>query len=41
MSSDASEGGFKVKFSNREVSAWGSLALLKRMGRLGAAQAHA
>ena len=31
MSSDASEGGFRVKFSNRQVSAWGGLALLKRM----------
>ena len=31
MSSDASEGGFRVKFSNRQVSARGGLALLKRM----------
>lgn len=31
MSTNASDLGFKVKFSNREVSAWGGMALLKRM----------
>jgi hypothetical protein len=31
MSIDASENGFKIKFSNREISAWGGMALLKRM----------
>lgn len=31
MSTSAPDSGFKVKFSNREVSAWGGMALLKRM----------
>lgn len=31
MSTNAPDSGFKIKFSNREVSAWGGMALLKRM----------
>jgi len=31
MSISALESGFEIKFSNREVSAWGGMALLKRM----------
>jgi hypothetical protein len=31
MLNSAPESGLKIKFSNREVSAWGGIALLKRM----------
>ena len=31
MSVDAAENGFEIKFTSREVSAWGGMALLKRM----------
>jgi hypothetical protein len=31
MSGNASEGGFEIKFTDREVSAWGGMALMKRM----------
>jgi hypothetical protein len=31
MLNSGSESGFQIKFTNREVSAWGGMALLKRM----------
>jgi hypothetical protein len=31
MSGSALESGFQIKFTNREVSAWGGMALMKRM----------
>ena len=31
MSANAPEGGFEIKFTDREVSAWGGMALMKRM----------
>lgn len=31
MSGNAPESGLKIGFSNREVSAWKGMALLKRM----------
>lgn len=31
MAADASEGGFEIKFTDREISAWGGVALMKRM----------
>lgn len=31
MPNGASEGSFEIKFTDREVSAWGGMALMKRM----------